>query len=179
MSAGRGSGGKGLVIVHTGDGKGKTTAALGLALRAVGHGMRVLVVQFIKADDQTGEVRAAGRLAPELTIKVMGRGFVFDEWTDEDRKAAREAWEFARSAIVSGEDHMVILDEINLVLADQVIAAADVLEALGDRPSHVHVILTGRNAPPELVQAADLVTEMLQIKHPFEEGVGAQKGIEM
>jgi cob(I)alamin adenosyltransferase len=168
----------GLLIVHTGDGKGKTTAALGMALRAIGHGMKVLVVQFIKAEE-TGEVRAAERLAPELTIRVMGRGFVFGEWTDEDRQAARDAWDFARSAIASGEYGMVILDEINYVLAERVIEPAVALEAIVARPAGVHVILTGRKAPPEVVKAADLVTEMLAIKHPFEQGIGAQKGIEV
>ena len=173
------SDGRGLIIVYTGDGKGKTTAALGLALRAVGHGRRVLMVQFIKADEETGEVKAAERLAPELTIAVMGCGFVFDEWTEEDRRAAQEAWEFGRDAIASGHYDMVILDEINHVLAANVIEPQVVLDALAQRPPAVHVVLTGRGAPPEIVRVADLVTEMLAIKHPFEQGIQAQKGIEM
>ena len=170
---------RGLLIVHTGDGKGKTTAALGLALRAVGHGLRVLMVQFIKADEETGEVKAAQRLAPDLTIAVMGRGLVFDEWTEEDRQAAREAWEFGRDAIASGDYDVVILDEINNVLADTIIQPEVVIEAVAQRPSAVHVVLTGRGAPPEIIKAADLVTEMLAIKHPFEKGIQARKGIEM
>jgi len=169
---------RGLMIVNTGDGKGKTTAALGLALRAVGHGMRVLMVQFIKADEQTGEVRAAMRLAPELTVKVMGRGFVFDEWADENRTAARKAWELGKSAIDSGKYDMVILDEINYVLSEGIIEPRLVLDALSRRPPEIHVVLTGRHAPAEIVKAADLVTEMLAIKHPFEKGIKAQKGIE-
>lgn len=169
---------RGLIIVNTGDGKGKTTAALGLALRAVGHGMRVLMVQFIKANDKTGEVKAAARLAPELTVKVMGRGFVFEGWSDEDRAAAQEAWEFGKAAIDSGQYDMVILDEINYVLDEGIIEPGLVLDALSRRPSALHVVLTGRHAPAEIVKTADVVTEMLAIKHPFEKGVKAQKGIE-
>jgi cob(I)alamin adenosyltransferase len=167
-----------LVLVHTGDGKGKTTAALGLALRAVGQGLRVLMVQFIKGDTDTGENKAAQRLAPEFELLTLGAGFVLGEWTEEDLAAAREAWRVAREAILQGRHDLVILDEVCFVVAEGVVPVGDVLEALAARPGHVHVLLTGRNAPEEFVAAADLVTEMRCVKHPFDAGIPAQRGIE-
>jgi cob(I)alamin adenosyltransferase len=169
---------RGLIILHTGDGKGKTTAALGLALRAVGHGQPVLMIQFVKAEQPTGEALAALRLGPEFSLRTLGRGFVFDEWTPEDIAAAREAWEAAREAVASGAWRMVILDELTYCLREDVVPAGEVVAALAARPAGMHVVITGRDAPALLVEAADLVTEMCAVKHPFEAGVRAQKGVE-
>jgi cob(I)alamin adenosyltransferase len=169
---------RGLILINTGDGKGKTTAALGLALRAVGQGLRVLMVQFIKSSTATGEAKAAARLAPELELVTLGAGFVMGEWTDEDLVAAREAWRVGGEAILGGQHGLVILDEICFVITEGVVPLAQVLATLAARPAHVHVLLTGRGAPPELIAAADLVTEMLAVKHPYDAGLPAQKGIE-
>ncbi len=167
--------------MFSGSGKGKTTAALGLALRAVGHGMRVLVVQFLKGRKDTGELAAAQRLAPELEIRVMGGGWVptdAAQWSDEDRERVREAWDAAQWAIAGGKYDIVVLDEINYVVHYGAIPVGDVLRLLKSKPREVHVVLTGDHAPPEVVAAADLVTEMRCIKHPFDRGVKAQKGME-
>lgn len=169
---------RGLLIVNTGDGKGKTTAALGLAMRALGHGLRVVMIQFLKANERTGECMLAERLGPQFTLKTMGAGFVIGEWSEEDIAAAREAWEAAKEAIASGDCDMVILDEITYCLREDVIPVEEVLEALVARPEELHVVLTGRKAPAELIEAADLVTDMQCVKHPYEAGTGAQKGIE-
>jgi cob(I)alamin adenosyltransferase len=170
---------KGLVIVHTGDGKGKTTAALGLALRAVGHGWRVLMVQFIKGSWHYGEMEAAKRLAPDLTIQPMGEGFTWDTQNPErDTAKARECWEAGLAAARSGQYQMVIFDEINYAVAYGYLPLQEVLDFLADKPDSLHVVLTGRDAPKELVAAADTVTEMREIKHAFAAGVQAQKGIE-
>ncbi|MFZ5863414.1 MAG: cob(I)yrinic acid a,c-diamide adenosyltransferase [Nitrospirota bacterium] len=170
---------KGLLIVHTGDGKGKTTAALGLALRGVGHGWRVLVVQFIKGSWRYGELEAAKRLAPELTIRPMGEGFTWDTKNPErDAAKARECWDAGIAAVRSGEYRLVIFDEINYALAYGYLPLNEVTAALADKPDAVHVVLTGRDAPKELIAIADTVTEMRAVKHAFEQGVKAQKGIE-
>ncbi|MFQ5817186.1 MAG: cob(I)yrinic acid a,c-diamide adenosyltransferase [Terriglobia bacterium] len=172
---------KGLVIVHTGAGKGKTTAALGLALRAVGSGLRVLMVQFIKGSWHYGELDAAKLLGEDkFTIKPMGRGFVKlgGEIDPADKQAAEEAWAFAREKIFSGEYDMIILDEINYAISYGLIGVAPVVEALEKKPEAVHLILTGRNAARELVARADLVTEMREVKHPYQQGIVAQRGIE-
>lgn len=168
---------RGLVIVHTGDGKGKTTAALGLALRAVGHGMRVRMVQFLKAQD-AGEHKVAPRLAPELQIDTLGTGFVVGEWQPADIAAAREAWDVARQAIASGQWDMVILDEITYALNADAVTQDELQTALSERPEQVTVVITGRDAPAALMLEADLVTEMVSVKHPFSRGIKAQRGIE-
>jgi cob(I)alamin adenosyltransferase len=170
---------KGLIIVHTGSGKGKTTAALGLALRAVGHGWRVLMVQFIKGDWRYGELEAANRLAPALTIRPMGEGFTWDTKNPErDAAKARECWEFGVKAARSGEYQMVIFDEINYALAYGYLPLDEVLAFLRTKPDSLHVVLTGRDAPKELIDVADTVTEMREVKHAFHQGIKAQKGIE-
>jgi cob(I)alamin adenosyltransferase len=169
---------KGLVVVYTGHGKGKTTAALGLCFRALGRGMRVAVVQFIKGKWKTGERLFAEKL-PELTFLVMGRGFTWDsDDLSKDREAAVAAWEQARALIGSGEHAVVILDELTYVLNYGFVPVTEVLEALDRRPEHVHVVVTGRNAPEPLIARADLVTEMQNIKHPFTQGRTAQLGID-
>jgi cob(I)alamin adenosyltransferase len=173
---------KGLIIVHTGPGKGKTTAALGTALRAVGQGLRVLMVQFIKGSWHYGELDAA-RLLGEDRFKIlpMGRGFVkvgAEKPDPEDVRLVGEAWQFARASILGGQYDLVILDEINYAFSYKMLDPEAVRETLKKKPEMVHVILTGRNAPPSIVELADLVTEMREVKHPYQKGMVAQKGIE-
>lgn len=169
---------QGLVIVNTGHGKGKSTAAFGTALRALGNGFSVLVVQFIKGNWKTGE-RAAAQRFDKFDFRPMGEGFTWDTKDRErDTQVAREAWAFGRARIASGETDLVVLDEINYAIDYGYVPLDDVLEALRARPPHVHVILTGRNAKPELIELADLVTEMREIKHPYKKGIKAQRGIE-
>jgi cobalt-precorrin 5A hydrolase len=170
--------GKGLVVIYTGDGKGKTTAALGLMARCLGRGYPVGVVQFIKGKWKTGEQQFAA-LFPQVAFHVMGRGFTWEsEDLTRDRQAAREAWQQGQAMIASGRYFAVILDEITYAINFGFIELAEVLDALRHRPASVHVILTGRNAPAELIAAADLVTEMRNIKHPFDQGMKAQLGID-
>ena len=173
---------KGLIIVHTGPGKGKTTAALGTAFRAVGQGLRVLMVQFIKGSWHYGELDAARMLGEDrLRILPMGRGFVkigAEKPEPEDVRLVEEAWQFAVEKIRSGEFDMVILDEINYAIRYKMLDAEKVLQALKEKPEMVHVILTGRNAHPSIVEFADLVTEMREVKHPYQKGIAAQRGIE-
>lgn len=169
---------QGLVIVHTGNGKGKTTAALGLLLRAAGQGLRVAMFQFIKAKSGNwGESRAARRLGVEIV--PLGSGFT---WTstdlERDRALAQEGWGQCRAAIKSGNYDLVVLDELTYCLTFGWLELEDVLAVLRNRPAGQHVVITGRDAPPELMEFADLVTEMREIKHPFAAGIKAQKGIE-
>lgn len=170
---------KGLLIVFTGDGKGKTTAALGMALRAAGHGMRVLILQFIKGGWKYGELEALERFG-NVTIKPLGSGFTWKkESLDEDRGLAANGWEGAQRAIDSGEWDMIVLDELNIVLSYGLLPLEPVLEVLRGRPETLHIAVTGRGAAPELMEIADLVTEMRLVKHPYkDQGVKAQKGIE-
>ncbi len=168
----------GLLLVYTGNGKGKTTAALGLVFRALGRGLRVAVVQFIKGKWKTGERVFAEKL-PELTFLVMGEGFTWDsDDLSRDRRAAERAWAKAAELITGGQHDVVVLDEITYAINYGFIALADVIEVVRNRPSHVNVLLTGRNAPAELCELADTVTEMKAIKHPFEQGHKARAGID-
>lgn len=171
---------KGLVIVHTGPGKGKTSAALGMAIRAIGHDMKVGVVQFVKGAMTTGEKAVFDRFPDLIEFKPMGEGFTWDtQDRTRDIAVAREAWEEVKRMIADPSYAMVIADELNIVLRYDYLPVDEVLEALGAKPHMTHVIITGRNAPQELIDAADLVTEMAQVKHPFrEQDVKAQKGIE-
>ena len=172
---------RGLILINTGAGKGKTTAALGTAMRAAGNGMRVLVLQFLKGSWHYGELDAAETLGPNFVMKQMGRGFVKvggAETDPEDIRMVEEAWREASAAILSGEWDMVVLDEINYAIGYGMIDPAKVVETLKQKPEMVHVILTGRNAHPSLVEIADTVTEMRQVKHAYEKGVVAQRGIE-
>ncbi len=173
---------KGLIIVHTGPGKGKTTAALGTAMRAAGQGLKVLMVQFIKGSWHYGELEAAKRFGENsFRIIPMGRGFVkvgAEKPDPEDVRLVEEAWRFAAEKIQSGEYDLVILDEINYAISYKMLEVGKVIEALKRKPEMVHVILTGRNAHPDIVELADLVTEMREIKHPYHKGVQAQRGIE-
>ena len=170
---------KGLIMVHTGKGKGKSTAAMGLAIRAVGHGMKVGIVQFVKGVWAPGERDVLDKFPDLVTIKAMGDGFT---WETQDRardiKAAEAAWAMACEMIADEAYAMVILDELNIVLRYDYIPLDDVIETLQAKPHDLHVVVTGRNAKQELIDIADLVTEMTMIKHPFRSGVKAQAGIE-
>ena len=181
---------KGLLIVHTGKGKGKSTAAFGLVTRALGNDMKVGVVQFVKGKWETGERKVLEHFPEQVTIKTMGEGFT---WETQDRArdiaAAKKAWEAAQEMIEAcrgpfseGEGpayDMILLDEINIVLRYDYLPIDEVVSVLSARPKDLHIIVTGRNAKDELIEAADLVTEMTQIKHPFrEQNVKAQKGVE-
>ena len=176
---------KGLLIVHTGKGKGKSTAAFGLAVRAIGNGLKVGVVQFVKGKWQTGERPVLERFPDQVEIRVMGEGFT---WDTQDRardiRAARAGWDAAKEMIEACRGpapryDLIVLDELNIVLRYDYLPLEEVLSVLRDRPPGLHVVVTGRNAKPGLIELADLVTEMTHIKHPFrDQGVKAQKGIE-
>lgn len=171
----------GLIIVNTGNGKGKTTAALGLGLRAVGHGMKVLMLQFIKGSWHTGELDAVKRLEPQFRIVQLGQGFVKtrqSEQTEETLENARVSWDYAKKEILSGLYDVIILDEINNMIDYGLLNVDDVVSVLKERPAKLNVVITGRNAHDKIIDLADLVTEMREIKHPFKKGVRAQKGIE-
>jgi cob(I)alamin adenosyltransferase len=169
---------RGLLLVYTGNGKGKTTAALGLVFRALGRGLQVAVVQFIKGKWKTGERVFAASL-PNLTFLVMGEGFTWEsDDLSRDREAAQQAWSKAHELIAAGEHRVVVLDEITYAMHYGFIAQDDVIAALRARPAGVHVVITGRNAPQALCEEADLVTEMKSIKHPFEKGLKAVLGID-
>ncbi|MCB1882737.1 MAG: cob(I)yrinic acid a,c-diamide adenosyltransferase [Geminicoccaceae bacterium] len=170
---------KGLLVVHTGTGKGKSTAAWGLAMRTLGHGLKLGVVQFVKGRRDTGERKLLERFPEQATVKVMGEGFT---WETQDRArdvaAARAAFDAAKAMLADPDLHMVILDELNIVLRYEYLPLDEVVEALKARREGLHVVVTGRNAKPELIEAADLVTEMTLVKHPFREGVKGQLGVE-
>jgi cob(I)alamin adenosyltransferase len=170
---------RGLVIVHTGAGKGKSTAAFGMVLRCIGHGFRVGVVQFVKGAWSTGERTVLARFPDLVTCRAMGEGFT---WDTQDRArdiaAARAAWETAKDMIADPSYRMVLLDELNIVLRYDYLPLDEVIAVLRGKPRDLHIVVTGRNAPAPLVEIADLVTEMTLVKHPFRAGVKAQAGIE-
>ena len=172
---------KGLVLVFTGNGKGKTTAALGMAFRAWGQGMRILVLQFIKGGWRYGELKAAKALGERFEIRPLGEGFIRDAGPEamvEHKKAAAAAIAAATVEITSSQYDMVILDEINYAIGFGLVDLADVLNLIDTKPASMHLVLTGRNAPPQVVERAELVTEMKEIKHPYAKGIKAQKGVE-
>ena len=170
---------KGLTIVHTGKGKGKSTAAFGMIFRALGNDMRVGVVQFVKGKWGTGERVILEKLGAQVEMATMGEGFT---WETQDRardiEAAGQAWEKAKAMIMDPDIHMVLCDELNIVLRYDYLDVNDIIETLKNKPEMKHVIITGRNAKDELIDFADLVTEMEMVKHPFRSGVKAQVGIE-
>ena len=170
---------KGLVIVHTGTGKGKSTAAWGLAMRCLGHGLKLGVVQFVKGRSVPGERKFLERFPELVTIKVMGEGFT---WETQDRArdiaAAEAAFAEVKQMLQDPDLHLLILDELNIVLRYDTLQVADVLAALAAKRPSLHVVITGRNAKPQLIEIADLVTEMTLVKHPFEQGIKAQRGID-
>lgn len=169
----------GLVQVYTGDGKGKTTAAVGLAMRAIGKGLKVFMVQFLKGR-RYGEVETAGRLAGDFTLVQSGLDtFVYEgRATDEDVRLAHEGLETARKAIMSGDYDVVILDEVNVAIKLEVLTVGEVLPLIDERPGGVEIVLTGRYAPPEFLERADYITEMKCVKHCFDDGVRMREGIE-
>lgn len=171
---------KGLLIVHTGKGKGKSTAAFGLVARAIGNGMKIGVVQYVKGKWETGERQVLERFPDQVTIRTMGEGFT---WETQDKArdiaAAEAAWEVSKEMIDDPAYDLVILDELNIVLRYDYLDLEAVVETFRKKRGMLHIVVTGRNAKPELIDAADLVTEMTQIKHPFrDQNVRAQKGIE-
>jgi cob(I)alamin adenosyltransferase len=167
---------KGLLIVHTGDGKGKTSAALGMLLRSLGHGFKCAVVQFIKGDRGSAETLLK---SPLLSWERVGEGFTWDTQSKaRDTQKAREGWNRVLEHLADPDLKFLLLDELNIVLAYHYLPVAEVVEALKAKRPDLHVVVTGRGAPPELIELADLVTEMKEIKHPFTQGVQAQAGIE-
>lgn len=172
----------GLVIVYTGKGKGKTTAALGIALRAVGHNYKICMIQFIKGSWHYGEMTSSKRLEPEFELIAIGKGFVgiIDDNTpiEKHKKIADEALRLSREKIRSENYDIVILDEINYAINLGLVKLEDVLDIIKIRPPHVNLVLTGNYARDEIIDVADLVTEMKEIKHPFKSGVKAKKGID-
>ncbi|ETR72618.1 MAG: Cob(I)yrinic acid a,c-diamide adenosyltransferase [Candidatus Magnetoglobus multicellularis str. Araruama] len=170
---------KGLIIVNTGDGKGKTTAALGQAFRAMGYKYKICVIQFIKGTWKYGELVSKDQFKDLLDFHVMGKGFTFkSENLEEDQKIALKGWEIAKAALLSDTYFMVILDELTYLLTYKFIDIDEVVSCIQNRRDDLHVIITGRDAPAEIVDMADLVTEMQVVKHPLKQGIKAQKGIE-
>jgi cob(I)alamin adenosyltransferase len=172
---------KGLIQVYTGNGKGKTTAALGLALRAVGHGLKVLVIQFMKGNISYGELESSKKLSPCLTIKQMGRETFVSKTSPDpvDIKLAQDGFALAKKAVLDTDYDIVILDEINVAVDYGLISLSDLLHLLDTKPIGVELILTGRNARLEILEKADLVTEMVEQKHYYKNGISSRKGIEI
>ena len=173
---------KGLVIVYTGKGKGKTTAALGIVLRAVGHGYKVGMIQFIKGEWYYGELTSSKRLEPEFELIAAGRGFVGiiddDHPIEDHEKAAKEAIEVAKQKIASGDYDIMVLDEINYAVKLNLISQEDILDVIAAKPEKTSLVLTGNYVPEAVMDAADLVTEMREIKHPYQRGIKAKKGVD-
>ena len=172
----------GIVIVYTGNGKGKTTASLGVALRAIGHGLRVCMVQFIKGEWHYGELNSIKKLEPDFELIVAGKGFIGiiddDHAFEEHVRAARTALDIVEQKILLDTFDIVILDEINYAVQLGLLQLADVLKILQNRPKHLSLILTGNHACEEIITLADLVTEMKEIKHPYKKGIKAKRGID-
>ena len=170
---------KGLLVVHTGAGKGKTTAALGMALRCLGHGMKVAVVQFIKGAIDTAEERILRGFGDHVVFLRMGEGYTWETQDRErDKSVAQEAWIEVEKFLQDPTFGMVVLDELNIAIHHEYVSLEQVLDAVAKRPPMLHVVITGRGAKPELIEVADLVSEMKMIKHPFRKGIKAQKGVE-
>lgn len=169
----------GLTIIFTGNGKGKTTAALGQALRAAGHGKKIAIIQFIKERTDTGEALALAALGDRIELHVTGSGF---SWAQRDQTAFKEVaqagWRLAQEKIASGNYDLIVLDELTYLIHFELVPEAEVLAAIAAKPPRLHLIITGRHAGPGLIAAADLVTEMREIKHPYQRGITAQAGIE-
>ncbi|MCK5566381.1 MAG: cob(I)yrinic acid a,c-diamide adenosyltransferase [Actinomycetia bacterium] len=173
----------GLVIINTGGGKGKTTAALGLALRAAGHGQKVLILQFIKGTWKTGEAKILDRLKPEIEMEQLGKGFIkfVDgklQITDRDRKNAEQSLQYAKEKVNSGKYDMIILDEINNIIAYGLADEGEVIDLVKEKPKELSLVLTGRGATDRLIEVADTVSEIREIKHAYSKGIKAKKGIE-
>ena len=170
---------RGLVLVHTGNGKGKSSAAFGVVARALGWGQRVAIVQFIKGKWQTGERHFFSRFPEQVEWRTTGQGFTWDTQNRElDIATARAGLDIARDVIAGGQFDLVVLDEINVVASYDYLPAAEIVDCLEARTDRTHVVLTGRGAAPELIEYADLVSEMVEVKHPFQVGIKAQRGID-
>ena len=170
---------KGLLMVHTGAGKGKTTAALGMAIRCLGHGMNVAIVQFIKGAIDTAEERILKSFGQQVVFLRTGEGYTWETQNRErDAQVAQKAWAEVEKILQDPSFGMVILDELNIAIHHEYVSLEQVLKAVAHRPHALHVVITGRGAKPELIEAADLVSEMKMIKHPFRNGIKAQKGVE-
>ena len=170
---------KGLLMVYTGKGKGKTTAALGMIFRALGHGFKVCMIQFIKGNWKYGELISSKRFEELLDFHVLGRGFTWkSEDIEKDIKVAQEAWRFAKEVINSGKYQLVVLDELTYLVKYKMVDANEIVGFLKNRPKDLHIVVTGREAPESLIEIADLVTEMQEVKHHYHTGIKAQKGIE-
>lgn len=170
---------KGLLMVYTGYGKGKTTAALGLAFRALGHQLPVCVIQFIKGNWKYGELKSAERFKDLLDFYVAGEGFTWkSEDLDKDRQAAEDGWALTKSMILAGRHHLIILDEFTYAVNYGMVDKDEALTVFQNRPENLHVLVTGRDAPQNLLDIADLVTEMKEVRHPYRKGIKDQKGIE-
>lgn len=166
-------------MINTGNGKGKTTAALGLAMRSLGHDLPVCIIQFIKGSWKYGELKSAEKFNGSLDIYVVGEGFTWkSEDLNKDINAARSGWEQAKSFISEGRHHLLILDEFTWALNYNMVDKDEAIEVFKHKPSDMHILITGRDAPEELLNMADLVTEMKEVRHPYKEGIKAQKGIE-
>ena len=170
---------KGLLMVNTGDGKGKTTAALGQIFRALGHGKRICIIQFIKSNGKYGELYALKRYMDLVDFYVMGRGFTFkSDDLAKDRAIAIKGWDLAREKLLSNDYFMLILDELTYLMILGFLEIDTILDAITHRREDLHVVVTGRYAPQQLIDAADMVTDMQEIKHPYKNGIMGQKGIE-
>jgi cob(I)alamin adenosyltransferase len=170
---------QGLVIINTGHGKGKTTASLGQALRAAGQGMQVCIIQFIKGQTNTGEACAFASAFPgQVELHIVGTGFTWQQEMEKVKEAALAGWQLAREKILSDAYDLIVLDELTYLISFGLVAEEEVIALLRERPTRLHLVITGRNAGEELIKYADLVTEMRAIKHPFQKGIKAQKGIE-
>jgi cob(I)alamin adenosyltransferase len=168
----------GLTLIFTGDGKGKTTSALGLAFRALGHDFPVCIIQFIKGSWKYGELESAKGF-DLLDFHVMGKGFTWkSDNLDEDIEIARKAWQFAKETILAGKHKLVILDELTYLITYKMVDEQEILDVIANKPKEMHLVITGRGATTGLINAANLVTEMKEIKHPYKKGIKAQKGIE-
>jgi cob(I)alamin adenosyltransferase len=171
--------GKGLLLVFTGDGKGKTTSALGLAFRAIGHGFPVCMIQFVKGSWKYGELETVKHFDALMELHVMGRGFTWQsDDIDKDIQAAKQAWDLSVRKIQENRHRLIILDELTYLISYKMLGEKDVLDVLANRPAGLHIAVTGRDATEGLIELADLVTEMKNVKHAFDNGIKAQRGIE-
>lgn len=175
---------KGRILINTGDGKGKTTAALGTVLRAIGNEQHVLVLQFIKSGAGYGELKALARLSDFVEVRSMGKGFIFHKQEQDEakmaahRQAAAEAWQMVKTEVASGKWDLIVLDEINYAISFGLLEVEEVVRLIQGKPEALGLILTGRNAKPELIALADTVTEMKMVKHAYQQGIKAERGIE-
>jgi len=170
---------KGLIILYTGAGKGKTSAALGQIFRAIGHGMKICMIQFVKGRWKTGEMKTAEKFSDLLEFHIKGRGFIFNSKNvDKHIKAGKDAWEFAKKKIFSDKYELIVLDELTYLIKYKIFKEDEILQVLRNKPKRLHILITGRDATEGLIESSDIVSKIENIKHPFQKGIKAQKGIE-